>query len=143
MTILDKAGAQLEIHEIEIGEKMYEQGYSSGIKPEAWDTLRKTGVFLKAPITSSMGGGFNSLNVTVRKSMGLFANVRPCVAYAPYVKTHFPNMDMVVIRENEEDLYAGIEYRHTQDAYESMKLISRPGSERICRYAFEYSYNFV
>lgn len=139
LKIMDKAGAQLEIHEIEIGEKMYEQGLSSGIKPEAWDTLRKTGVFLKAPITTPMGGGFKSLNVTVRKSMGLFANVRPCVAYSPYVKTHFPNMDMVIIRENEEDLYAGIEYRHTQDAYEAMKLISRPGSERICRYAFEYA----
>ncbi|MCL4150643.1 UNVERIFIED_CONTAM: hypothetical protein GTU68_046345, partial [Idotea baltica] len=80
-----------------------------------------------------------SLNVTLRKSLGLFANVRPVTALYPYVHTHFPNMDVVVIRENEEDLYAGIEHQQTQDVVQCLKLITRPGCEKIVRYAFEYA----
>jgi len=137
--ILEAAGARLEIEEIEIGKAVYERGIPTGIEDSAWESLRRTKVFLKAPITTPQGGGFKSLNVTVRKTLGLFANVRPCVAYAPYVKTNFPNMDIVIVRENEEDLYAGIEYRQTQNVVQSLKLISRPGSEKIARYAFEYA----
>jgi len=96
-------------------------------------------VFYKAPITTPQGGGFKSLNVTVRKSLGLFANVRPCTAYAPFVATKHAGMDVVVIRENEEDLYAGIEHRQTDDVVQCLKLISRPGCEKIVRYAFEYA----
>lgn len=139
LEILDAAGAQLDIEEIVIGEKMYEKGIMNGIADEAWDSLHRTKVFLKAPITTPQGGGFKSLNVTVRKSLGLYANVRPCVAYHPYVESNFPGMDVVIIRENEEDLYAGIEHRQTQDVVQSLKLISRPGSEKIIRYAFEYA----
>lgn len=139
LKILDAAGAALEIEEISIGESVYKSGVKSGIEDSAWNSLRRTKVFLKSPITTPQGGGFKSLNVTVRKSMGLFANVRPCVSYAPYVETNHPTMDLVIVRENEEDLYGGIEYRHTQDVVESVKLISRPGSERIVRYAFEYA----
>ncbi len=139
LQILQAAGAELEPHRIEIGESVYKSGFTSGIKPEAWATLRKTGVFLKAPITTPQGGGYKSLNVSVRKTLGLFANVRPCKALHPYVNTRHPNIDLVIIRENEEDLYAGIEYRQTGEAYECLKVISRPGSERIIRYAFEYA----
>lgn len=139
LDILAAAGAALDIEEIEIGKAVYERGIMNGIEPKSWDSLHRTKVFLKAPITTPQGGGFKSLNVTVRKALGLFANVRPCVAYHPYVKTHFPEMDLVIIRENEEDLYAGIEHRQTQDVIQSLKLISRPGSERIVRYAFEYA----
>lgn len=139
LKILDAAGAQLDIEEIEIGEAVYKSGIANGIADSAWDSLQRTKIFLKAPITTPQGGGFKSLNVTIRKSMGLFANVRPCVAYAPYVKTHHPKMDMVIVRENEEDLYGGIEYRQSQDVMASLKIITRPGSERICRYAFEYA----
>jgi isocitrate dehydrogenase len=96
-------------------------------------------VFLKAPITTPQGGGFKSLNVTIRKVLGLYANVRPCVSYHPYVQTKHPKMDLVIIRENEEDLYAGIEHRQTDDVYQCLKLISRPGTEKIVRYAFEYA----
>ena len=96
-------------------------------------------VFLKAPITTPQGGGFKSLNVTVRKTLGLYANVRPCPAYAPFVTTKHPGMDVVIIRENEEDLYAGIEHRQSEDVYQCLKLITRPGCERIARYAFEYA----
>ncbi len=139
LRIIDAAGAQLDIDEIEIGEAVYKRGTLTGIEDSSWDSLRRTKVFLKAPITTPQGGGFKSLNVTVRKSLGLFANVRPCVSYHPYVDTNFPDMDLVIVRENEEDLYAGIEHRQTQNVVQSIKLISRPGSERIIRYAFEYA----
>jgi len=137
--ILKEAGARLDIETIEIGEKVYLRGNSSGIEPSSWASLRRTRVFLKAPITTPQGGGFKSLNVTTRKMLGLYANVRPCVAYHPYIDTLHPGMDVVIVRENEEDLYAGIEYRQTQSVMQAVKLISRPGSEKIVRYAFEYA----
>ncbi|HVF47177.1 MAG TPA: NADP-dependent isocitrate dehydrogenase [Pyrinomonadaceae bacterium] len=140
--ILKEAGARLEIETIEIGEKVYLSGNSAGIAPESWDSLRRTKVFLKAPITTPQGGGFSSLNVAVRKTLGLYANVRPCVSYHPFVQTKHPVMDVVIVRENEEDTYAGIEYRQTQQVEECLKLISRPGSEKIVRYAFEYAKKF-
>jgi isocitrate dehydrogenase len=137
--ILKEAGANLEIETIDIGEKVYLAGNSSGIEPSAWDSLRRTKVFLKAPITTPQGGGYKSLNVTVRKTLGLYANVRPCVSYHPFVETKHPIMDVVIVRENEEDLYAGIEHRQTEQVFQCLKLISRPGSEKIVRYAFEYA----
>src|SRR5213078_1859325 len=137
--ILKEAGARIEIETIEIGEKVYLAGNSAGIEPSAWESLRRTKVFLKAPITTPQGGGFKSLNVTVRKTLGLYANVRPCVSYHPFVKTKHPNMDVVIVRENEEDLYAGIEHRQTEQVMQCLKLISRPGSEKIVRHAFEYA----
>src|ERR1051325_9755233 len=137
--ILKEAGAKLEIETIDIGEKVFLKGFSSGIEPESWESLRRTKVFLKAPITTPQGGGFKSLNVTVRKTLGLYANVRPCVSYHPFVETKHPGMDLVIVRENEEDLYAGIEYRQTDQVMQCLKIISRPGSEKIVRYAFEYA----
>ncbi|MEO7144655.1 MAG: NADP-dependent isocitrate dehydrogenase, partial [Bryobacteraceae bacterium] len=137
--ILKEAGANLAIETIEIGEKVYLGGNTAGIDPSAWESLRRTKVFLKAPITTPQGGGFKSLNVTTRKSLGLYANVRPCVAYHPFVDTKHPGMDVVIVRENEEDLYAGIEYRISNEVVECIKLISRPGTERIVRYAFDYA----
>lgn len=139
LQILEAAGARLAVEQVEIGEAVYNRGHSAGIEPQAWESLRRTRVFLKAPITTPQGGGFKSLNVTVRKSLGLYANVRPCVAYAPFVPTKHPNMNLVIIRENEEDLYAGIEHRQTHDVTQCLKLITRPGCERISRYAFEYA----
>lgn len=139
LAILEAAGARLAVEEVQIGEAVYNRGHSAGIEPEAWDSLRRTKVFLKAPITTPQGGGFKSLNVTVRKSLGLYANVRPCVAYSPFVPTRHPDMNLVIIRENEEDLYAGIEHRQTHDVTQCLKLITRPGCERISRYAFEYA----
>ncbi|MDP4235713.1 MAG: NADP-dependent isocitrate dehydrogenase [Bacteroidota bacterium] len=139
LRILDAAGAQIEKEVIEIGEKLYKKGISSGIEDSSWESLRRTKVFLKAPITTPQGGGVKSLNVTVRKTLGLYANVRPVAAYPPFIETLKPKMDMVIIRENEEDLYAGIEHQQTQEVVQALKLISRPGCERICRYAFEYA----
>lgn len=137
--VLEEAGANLEIHPIEIGERVYNRGIATGIEDSAWDTIRNTQAFLKAPVTTPQGGGFKSLNVTVRTTMGLYANVRPCISYAPFIKTKHPKMDLVIIRENEEDLYAGIEYRQTPHVCQSLKIISREGSSRTIRFAFEYA----
>src|ERR687895_2481610 len=137
--ILKEAGARLDLEVVDIGEKVYLAGNTAGIGPEAWESLRRTKVFLKAPITTPQGGGYKSLNVTTRKTLGLYANVRPCVSYHPFVDTKHPVMDVVVVRENEEDLYAGIEHRQTNQVVQCLKLISRPGSEKIIRYAFEYA----
>jgi isocitrate dehydrogenase len=139
LQILEAGGAALQIETIEIGEKVYLRGNSSGIEPSSWESLLRTKVFLKAPITTPQGGGFKSLNVTTRKTLGQYANVRPCVSYHPFIETKHPNMDIVIVRENEEDLYAGIEYQLTPEVMSCIKLISRPGTEKIVRYAFEYA----
>src|SRR5437762_9540510 len=139
LDIIKAEGARIDIEEVEVGERVYLRGINAGIEPSAWESLRRTKVFLKAPITTPQGGGYKSLNVTTRTTFGLYANVRPCVAYYPFVDTKHPNMDVVIIRENEEDLYTGIEYRQSHDMMESLKLISRSGSEKIVRYAFEYA----
>jgi len=139
LQILEGAGSDLEIETIDVGEKVYLRGNTSGIEPGSWQSLLRTKVFLKAPITTPQGGGYKSLNVTTRKTLGQYANVRPCVSYHPFVDTKHPNMDIVVVRENEEDLYAGVEYRLSPEMTSAIKLISRPGTEKIVRYAFEYA----
>lgn len=139
LRIMNAAEVGLEYDTIEIGEKVYKSGHKSGISPESWEVLRNNKVFLKAPITTPQGGGYKSLNVTIRKSLGLYSNVRPFRAYVPFVPSHFPAMDLVVVRENEEDLYAGIEHQQTSEVVQTLKLISDPGSEKIIRYAFEYA----
>ncbi len=137
--VLQEAKVPLEMEEIKIGEDVYKAGVLTGMEDKAWESLYNTKVFLKAPITTPQGGGYRSLNVTVRKTLGLYANVRPCVSYHPYVDTKHPKMNLVIIRENEEDLYSGIEYRQTQEVFQSLKLLSRRGSSKIIRYAFEYA----
>lgn len=142
LSIIKAAGAQIEVDEIEVGEKVYLAGNTSGIAKESWDIIRRNKVFLKAPITTPQGGGYKSLNVTTRKFLGLYANIRPCISLHPFVKTKHPQMDIVIVRENEEDLYAGIEHQQTDEVVQCLKLISRPGCEKIVRYAFEYAKNY-
>ena len=139
LRVLDAAGALPDYDLVEIGEQAFLAGHTSGIPEDAWDTIRRNPIFLKAPITTPQGGGYKSLNVTIRKSLNLFANVRPSQAYAPAIPSPHPTMDVVIVRENEEDLYAGIEHRQTQEVTQVLKLITRPGTERIVRYAFEYA----
>lgn len=139
LEIILAAGARIEIDEIEVGEKVYLAGNTAGIAPESWETIRRNKIFLKAPITTPQGGGYKSLNVTTRKFLGLYANVRPCMSLHPFVSTKHPVMDIVIVRENEEDLYAGIEHQQTDEVVQCLKLISRPGCEKIVRYAFEYA----
>ncbi|PWJ37902.1 NADP-dependent isocitrate dehydrogenase [Sediminitomix flava] len=139
LKILEKAGAQIEPEYIDLGEQVYLSGNSAGITDSSWKTISDAGIILKAPITTPQGKGYKSLNVTLRKSLGLYANVRPVLSLHPFVATNHPEMDVVIIRENEEDLYAGIEHRQTQDVVQCLKLITRPGCERIINYAFEYA----
>lgn len=139
ISILNAAGADLDFETIELGEKVYLKGNTAGINQEAWETIERNRIILKAPITTPQGKGYKSLNVTLRKSLGLFANIRPVMAMDPFVSTGHPNMDVVIVRENEEDLYAGIEHQQTQDVVQCLKLITRPGCEKIIRYAFEYA----
>ncbi len=139
ISILKAAGAALAFDEIEIGEKVYLSGNTSGISNLAWDVIRKNKIFLKSPITTPQGGGYKSLNVSTRKFLGLYANVRPCASLSPFITTKHPIMDVVIVRENEEDLYAGIEHQQTDEVVQCLKLISRPGCEKIIRYAFEYA----
>lgn len=139
LKIILAAGAKIEVVEIEVGEKVYLSGNTAGIAKESMDTIIRNKIFLKAPITTPQGGGYKSLNVTTRKFLGLYANVRPCQSFYPFVDTKHQKMDLVIIRENEEDLYAGIEHQQTDEVIQCLKLISRPGCEKIIRYAFEYA----
>jgi isocitrate dehydrogenase len=139
LQIILAAGAKIELEEIEVGEKVYLAGNTAGISADSWDVIRRNKVFLKAPITTPQGGGYKSLNVTTRKFLGLYSNVRPCMSLHPFVSTKHPVMDIVIVRENEEDLYAGIEHQQTDEVVQCLKLISRPGCEKIVRYAFEYA----
>ncbi len=139
LRILEAAGAPLDFDPIEVGKAVYEAGHPSGIAPESWDVIRRNPVFLKAPITTPQGGGYKSLNVTIRKALNLYANVRPTRSYAPFVASLHPGMNLTIVRENEEDLYSGIEHQQTDEVAQVLKIVSRPGSERIVRYAFEYA----
>jgi isocitrate dehydrogenase len=139
LEIIHSAGAQIKVEEVSIGEASYLSGDTSGISEEAWKTIVKNRVFLKSPITTPQGSGYKSLNVTIRKALGLYANVRPCRAFSPFVKTAFPELDLTIIRENEEDLYAGVEYRLTPSVTNTLKILTEGGTEKIVRYAFEYA----
>lgn len=102
------------------------------------ESIRKNKVALKAPVTTPIGKGFRSVNVQLRKDLDLYANLRPC-KNLPNVKTRFDGVDVVVVRENTEDLYAGIERQVDENTAESIKIITRKASERICKFAFEYA----
>lgn len=139
LRVLEAAGARFKAVPISVGEQVYREGYSSGIAEDAWDKLAEADALFKGPIMTPLGSGYKSLNVTLRKTLGLFANIRPCLSLAPAVSTLHPELDVVIVRENEEDLYAGIEHRQTHEVYQCLKLVSRPGTERIVRHAFEYA----
>jgi len=139
LRILKEAKADITVESIEVGEGVYNRGFLSGISQDSLHTIKRNKVFLKSPITTPQGGGYKSLNVNIRKAFGLYANVRPCKSFYPYVGTKHPNLNLTIIRENEEDVYAGVEYRQTRNLYQSLKIITRIGCERIIRFAFEYA----
>ena len=141
LSILKSADDSLNFVYTTVGLKAYESGLLAGIGQDTWNAIKEHGVILKGPITTPQGGGYKSVNVTMRKTLGLYANLRPCSSYYPFVKSLHPTMDVVIIRENEEDTYAGIEHRQSDEVYQCLKLITRPGCERIIRYAFEYAKN--
>lgn len=139
LSILEASNARIKLEVVEMGEKSFLEGHNAGIPAATWQSIQNNKVLLKSPITTPQGGGYKSLNVTMRKTLGLYANIRPTLSYEPYVKAKHKNIDVVIVRENEEDLYAGIEHRQTTDVTQCLKLITRPGCERIIRYAFEYA----
>lgn len=139
LRVMHDAGAQMKLAAVKVGERVYRDGHSSGIAPATWEVLASADAMFKGPITTPLGSGYKSLNVTLRKRLGLYANVRPCRSLYPALETLHPALDVVILRENEEDLYAGIEHRQTQEVYQCLKLVSRPGCERIVRHAFEYA----
>ena len=104
------------------------------------DSILKNKVALKAPVTTPIGKGFRSVNVQLRKALDLYANLRPC-KNIPSVKTRFDNVDLVVVRENTEDLYAGVEEQFDENTAHSIKIITRSATDRICRFAFDYALN--
>lgn len=114
------------------------EGEGTPLPRRVLDSVIKNGVALKAPVTTPIGKGFRSVNVQLRKELDLYANLRPC-KNLPNVKTRFENVDIVVVRENTEDLYAGIERQVDENTAESIKLITREASERICKFAFDYA----
>jgi len=139
LEILNAAKVPLNYEFIDVGEKIFKTGNTTGISDSAWEKIHKHRVILKGPITTPQGGGYKSIIVTMRTTLGLYANVRPCRSYVPFVPSFFPKMDMVIVRENEEDLYVGIEHRISNESHQCLKIITRPGSEQIVRYAFEYA----
>ncbi|UVW83860.1 isocitrate dehydrogenase [Wolbachia endosymbiont of Aedes albopictus] len=138
LSILREAEAKISIDIIEIGECIYNKKWSHVISPSGWESIERTKILLKSPTTTPQGKGHKSLNVALRKNLGLYANIRPCISYHPVIENKFDKFDIVVIRENEEDVYTGMEHRLTGDLYQCTKIITRSGSEKICRYAFEY-----
>jgi isocitrate dehydrogenase len=139
LSILRAAQAKISIDIIEIGERIYNKEWSHGISPSGWESIERTKILLKSPTTTPQGKGHKSLNVALRKNLGLYANIRPCISYSPIIENKFGKFDLVIIRENEEDVYTGIEHRLTGDTYQCTKIITRSGSEKICRHAFEYA----
>jgi len=142
LKIVKAANAAIAPEVIEIGEKVYLEGKSSGIKEEDLALIKKIGVFLKAPITSPKRDSYKSLSFTMRKTLGLQTNICTYRSLSPYVPTHYPDTDLVIVREIGEDVYVGIEHRQTKDAYQCLKLISRSNSEKVIRHAFENAKKF-
>lgn len=139
LEILRQSEAQIQIQVVEIGKKIYDRCFTSGITEETLNNLANSKALLKGPIITPQAAGYQSLNVTLRKMFRLYANVRPIRSYAPSIKTFYPNLDIVIFRENEEDLYVGVEYHQTPNVYKSIKLVTELNSAKIIRYAFEYA----
>ncbi len=135
--IIEAAGAEIEWDMQEAGADVMEK-YGTPLPTHVLDSIRANKVAMKGPITTPVGSGFRSINVALRKELDLYANLRPARSIEG-VKSPYRDIDLVVVRENTEDLYAGIERQVDADTAESIKLITRGASERICRFAFEYA----
>jgi isocitrate dehydrogenase (NAD+) len=135
--VLDASGVAFEWEVVNAGEAVIEE-YGTPLPEHVLDSIRRNRVAIKGPITTPVGEGFRSVNVTLRQALNLYANVRPARSMAG-LDARYENVDLVIVRENTEDLYAGIEHRVGRDAAESIKIITREASERIARYSFEYA----
>jgi isocitrate dehydrogenase (NAD+) len=135
--VLDATGIGFEWEVVDAGEGVMEQ-YGTPLPDHVLESIKRNKVALKGPITTPVGEGFRSVNVTLRQALGLYANLRPARSIKG-IETRYQDVDLVIVRENTEDLYAGIEHRVGPDAAESIKIITRAASERIARFAFEYA----
>jgi len=134
---LAATGVRIQWVDVEAGADVMDR-YGTPLPDSVVDSIRETKVAFKGPITTPTGSGFRSVNVALRKELDLYANLRPAVSI-PGVQSRYEGVDLVVVRENTEDLYAGVEHMAGRDAAESIKIITRQGSERIARFAFEYA----
>ncbi len=135
--VLDASGIDFEWDVVDAGEAVMAE-YGTPLPEHVLESVRRNKVALKGPITTPIGEGFRSVNVTLRQVLGLYANVRPARSMRG-LDTRYEDIDLVIVRENTEDLYAGIEHMVGPDAAESIKIITRAASERIARYAFDYA----
>lgn len=133
--VIDATGVEIRWEVVQAGEAVI-GSYGTPLPDHVLESIRKNRVALKGPLTTPIGKGFRSVNVTLRQELDLYANVRPARTL-PGIVTRYEHVDLIVVRENTEDLYAGIEHRVGRDAAESIKIITREASERIARHAFE------
>lgn len=137
LEIIDSAGLSIDWDIQTAGMNVVEQE-GSPLPERVLDSVKKNKTALKTPVTTPIGKGFRSVNVQLRKELDLYANLRPCYNI-PSVKTKFENVDIVVVRENTEDLYAGLERKVNEETAESIKIITKQASERIAEFAFDYA----
>jgi isocitrate dehydrogenase (NAD+) len=135
--VLDASGVEFEWEVVDAGEGVMAE-YGTPLPDHVLDSIRRNKVAIKGPITTPVGEGFRSVNVTLRQALDLYANLRPARSIKG-LQTRYEDVDLVIVRENTEDLYAGIEHRVGRDAAESIKIITREASERIARFAFDYA----
>jgi isocitrate dehydrogenase (NAD+) len=135
--VLDATGIAFDWEVVDAGEAVMAE-YGTPLPAHVLESVRRNKVALKGPITTPVGEGFRSVNVTLRQELGLYANLRPARSMRGVV-SRYENVDLVIVRENTEDLYAGIEHMVGPDAAESIKIITRAASERIARFAFDYA----
>jgi isocitrate dehydrogenase (NAD+) len=135
--VLDATGIAFEWEVVDAGEGVMGE-YGTPLPDHVLESIKRNRVALKGPITTPVGEGFRSVNVTLRQALGLYANLRPARSIQG-IETRYEDVDLVIVRENTEDLYAGIEHRVGPDAAESIKIITRAASERIARFAFDYA----
>jgi isocitrate dehydrogenase (NAD+) len=135
--VLDASGVAFEWEVVDAGEAVMAE-HGTPLPEGVLESIRRNRVAIKGPITTPVGEGFRSVNVTLRQVLGLYANLRPARSMKG-IESRYENVDLVIVRENTEDLYAGIEHMVGRDAAESIKIITREASERIARYAFEYA----
>ena len=138
--ILEASGVKFEWETIQAGAEAYEK-YHEYIPKELTESIERTRVGLKGPITTPIGGGFASINVQLRKKFELYSNFRP-IKNLPHIPTRYPNVDLIIVRENTESLYSGIEHEVVPGVVESLKIITEKASTRIARFAFEYARKF-
>lgn len=135
--VVEASGVKIDWEEVEAGEALIEK-YNTAIPDYVIESIKKNKIAIKGPITTPVGKGFKSVNVTLRQSLDLYVNLRPIKSFKG-IKSRYEDVDLVIVRENTEDLYAGIEHKIGDYGAESIKLITKPACERICEFAFQYA----